>query len=469
MSQAFYTGLSGLRSGQQSIDVISDNLANVSTVGYRSSTTEFSNLFESMINTGPQNSSVDSSIGIGSRVSSISMDESRGVIQTGDRSTDLAILGDGWFGIKGANNPLYTRDGSFNFDGNGDLVTADGLYVLGTMGKNISGNNIPPYNDADGNLVTPSIVPEYDAEGKLANPSIALGDIGNQEKLRFPVSLTFPALPTTKATFEGNLSFTAEEITQDAKALADIAANILDPTNEIEIDRVALSMSSLVVAEDGSKNKLRLEFTKANPQVLPGSQWDVVATVANVNDKTVHATETGTIVFDSNGGLSSNTLTTIDNLGTSVEINLGEEYTGLISSPGSIFSSSSSSNGQESGDLIGYDINKNGEVIATFTNGMQNSIAKVAVYHFANDKGLERSGGSRFTQSHNSGEAIFFKDADNNNILGTDLINFKLEGSNVRLDVGLTELIIMQRSYDANSKTVSTADQMLQKALNMDA
>ena len=80
-----------------------------------------------------------------------------------------------------------------------------------------------------------------------------------------------------------------------------------------------------------------------------------------------------------------------------------------------------------------------------------------------------RLNGSKFQKSENSGEAFFYKDANGQNIIGADITNFKLEGSNIDLTYGLTELIILQRSYDANAKSITTADQMMQKALDMDA
>lgn len=86
-----------------------------------------------------------------------------------------------------------------------------------------------------------------------------------------------------------------------------------------------------------------------------------------------------------------------------------------------------------------------------------------------NDQGLERINGSRFRESSNSGKPTFFQDASGKNIIGTDITNFKLEGSNISMEYGLTELIILQRSYDASAKSITTADQMMQKALNMDA
>lgn len=417
MSQAFYTGINGIKAHQYGIDVISDNLANISTVGFRGYTTEFSSLFEEALVTASDFSSASSGVGIGTKLNTVAMNENKGVFQLSDRSTDLAILGDGWFGVQGEDEPLYTRDGAFSFDKNRDLVTNDGQYVLGTIGNNI--NN--------------GVLTQQLAE-------VELGAVDAQQKLQFPEDLLFPVQPTTEASFYGNL--TAGDETRV------ISSGIIDAQN--------------------NKNNLRLEFTKSVPQVLPGSQWDIVGTVENLEGTETYSTSSGVASFDDAGALISNTLTSIDNNGTDVAINLGAGYDGVIAM-GDEFSSSSSANGLEEGDLLGYDINKNGEVIATFSNGMQSAIGMVAVYHFQNDRGLERVSGSRFAESQNSGRAIFFQDENGKNITGTDMTNFKLEGSNVEMAAGLTEIIIMQRSYDANSKSITTADEMLQKALSMNA
>jgi len=99
MTQAFYTGISGIKSNASAIDVVSDNLANISTVGFRGSEYEFSSIFEERINSVA--SSGTSSIGIGSQLQATAIKGGQGVLQLTDKSTDLAILGDGWFGIQG--------------------------------------------------------------------------------------------------------------------------------------------------------------------------------------------------------------------------------------------------------------------------------------------------------------------------------------------------------------------------------
>jgi flagellar hook protein FlgE len=329
----------------------------------------------------------------------------------------LAILGDGWFGVEGYGNTFYTRDGSFNFDANRDLVTQDGYYVLGTMGGNI-----------DGETLTEPLA------------EVPLGDADSQVKLQFPKSLYFQPVASTQASISGNLSL-AENTT---------------------------TISSPLIDSNGNITNLRIQYTKSDPQVPPGVQWDAVATVEELNTGIVISTQSGIVSFDDKGALLSNTLTSVDNNGTAVSIDMGSGYSGLISinAPSS---ANSSADGIAPGDLIGYDINKNGEVLANFTNGQQSSVAKVAIFQFQNDQGLERINGSKFMESKNSGKPLFFKDENGQNIIGVDITTNKLEGSNVNYEEGLTDLIIMQRAFDANSKSITTADEMLQKALNMDA
>lgn len=232
MIQAFYTGINGIKSHQTSIDVIADNLANTSTLGFRGYTAEFSSLFEKSLST---TADINAGIGLGSRVNAITMNDSVGTLQLSERSTDMAIMGDGWFGIQGEGSPLYTRDGSFTFDRERDLVTADGYYVLGTMGKNI--NN--------------GVLSEQLAEIPLAN-------VSEQQKLRFPDKLTYPVEPTSEAKFFGNLGVT---------------------------DNIRV-ISAKAIDSQSNTNSIRLEFKKSNPQTSPGVQRDVTATAQSSGVKT---------------------------------------------------------------------------------------------------------------------------------------------------------------------------------------
>jgi len=418
LTQAFYTGLSGLKSSSTAIDVTSDNIANASTTGYRGYSTEFSSLFEDMVRTSGEFNTPDNSVGMGTRVNATSMMTGDGSLSVTDRSTDLAIYGDGWFGVKGNNDVIFTRAGDFSFDTDSNLVTSDGYHVMGTMANNIS----------DGTLI------------KSINTT-GLNDANKQVPLNFPKSLIYPPKPTTNAQFIGNIGDGEKNVT--------MGASVIDAKN--------------------NKNNLQLTYSKADTQTPPGTQWNVSATVISTDGNTVYDSQNGIISFDENGALLSNTLTKIDNNGTIVDINLGDGFNGIVTIGTSQLTASTTSNGSIGGDLIGYSIGDNAEVIATFTNGKQSSVGKIAVYHFQNEQGLERLGDNKFSISSNSGDAIFYKDANGTNVIGTDIRNFQLETSNVRMEVALTELIIFQRAYDANSKTMATADEMMKKALDMDA
>lgn len=419
MIQAFYTGITGLMAGQSAIDISADNIANVSTVGFRGNNAEFASLFEDAKGT-MVTSSNPSTIGGGVRLQASTIDLSEGSFALSERSTDMAIEGDGWFGVvnRGANE--YTRAGAFTFDQNSDLVTVDGLYVLGSMGGNI---------DFTTNTLT---VPLQE---------VPLKNVDGQEKLSFPNSLTYPPVPSTKAQYIGNLG----------------------------TDDVVVTMGADIVDPQSNKNNLKLSFTKSVPQVAPGSQWDVVATTQTLDGSTIYDTKTGKAFFDAQGGLTSSTLTTIDNNGAAVNIDLGGNFSGVTTIANIPPTSTSITDGTIGGELVGYDINRYAEVVATFSNGLQSTVGQVAIYHFNNDFGLERATGARFKQSVNSGDPKIFKDANGVNTIGANVMTYRLENSNVTLDKGLTNLIILQRSYDANSKSISTANEMMQKALNMDA
>jgi len=415
MTQAYYTGISGLKSSSDSIDVVSNNIANVNTTGFRSYDAEFASLFETSM---AETNAMDDDIGKGVRIQSTSMNTEQGSIVLTDKNTDLAIQGEGWFAVQGNNDPMYTRDGAFVFDVNDDLVTTDGMYVLGTVGNNIG----------DGDILTEKL------------DKVELTSVSTQEKLRFPKTLTYPAKPTTEAKFMANLGSGYDPVT--------IGARVIDPQD--------------------NENHLKLEFRKREKQVSPGSQYDVVATIQSPDGKEIYNSVSGEATFDSAGALVSTTLTTIDNNGVDVAIDLGSGFDGIVAiDTHEVVPGSSIANGTVGGDLVGYSINKDAEVIATFTNGEQSSVGKIAVYHFQNDQGLERISGTRFQESSNSGKAIFYTDSNGKIVNGTNITNFALENSNVELTNGLTELIILQRSFDANSKSITTADQMIQKALDM--
>ena len=257
--------------------------------------------------------------------------------------------------------------------------------------------------------------------------------------MEFPSQLAYPVQPTTQTNFFGNLGITDETRT--------ISADVISANNEI--------------------NRLKLTFTKSATQPTDGVAWDVTATVTSNDGSTVYDTQTGQAIFGASGALESFTVPSVDNDGTLVSMNLGTGFSGVIAIDGVGISGSSTSDGVSAGTLTKYGINSDGTIIADFSNGQQSAIGRVAVYHFQNDQGLNREGGTYYTQSSDSGKPLFWTDANGNAVAGASVRSNYLEGSNVDVTVGLTDMIVTQRAYQSNAKTVTTVDEMIQKALAM--
>ena len=338
----------------------------------------------------------------------------------------------------------YSRDGSFSFDtyqkNEGDvnssaarLVTADGMFVRGTMLSNFAYNSAFDYGDTASNATPGAYV--------ISNPTseAELSTAGEQGILEFPTRIAYPVVPTTETSFFGNLGVENTSRT--------ISADVVSAANEV--------------------NRLKLSFSMSATQPSEGVAWDVVATVTSNDGSITYDTKNGQAIFGQSGALSSFDITSMNNDGTEVSVDLGTGYSGVISIDGVGTSGSSRSDGVSGGTLTKYGINLNGVIVADFSNGRQSAIGRVAVFHFQNDQGLNREGGTYFQESSDSGEPIFWTDENGNAINGALVRSGNLEASNVRVDVGLTDMIIMQRAYQANSKTITTVDEMIQKALSM--
>ncbi|KIM09863.1 MAG: flagellar hook-basal body protein [Sulfurovum sp. FS06-10] len=282
---------------------------------------------------------------------------------------------------------------------------------------------------------------------------------------------------------------------------------------EQEIANVA-HYTTGIIGPDGDKDIIDMTFTKHIPQPTSGSEWDAnvkilsfyenytvqqydptqtydpalydvnvaYSTVKKIYDPALYYvntsnnkvyeivdTQTGVVTFGGAGQLLTNTIPALSNGGTPLTLNLGEpnSYTGLISSTTLEKSNVATSDGYVEGFLSAYGMDGYGNVIAEFSNGRSSAIAKVALYHFQNDQGLTQTTSTYFTPSSNSGNPIFYANANGESFLGSKIVSTKLEGSNVSMATALTELIIMQKAFDASAKSITTSDQLIQNAINM--
>ena len=226
----------------------------------------------------------------------------------------------------------------------------------------------------------------------------------------------------------------------------------------------------------GSKHTLRTEFRKVAVDPATGSTWDMKISVPNPGeiDTLVPINEkTGSIRFNNDGSLATYNPTNVSftaNNGSApaqqVNLSLGtaNQFDGMTSFDNPSATSGISQDGYTGGDLIGIRIDQSGTLVGSFSNGRSFGLAQLGMAKFTNNAGLMTEGGSLYTQTANSGDPIIGTAAT----AGRGFIQSSaLEGSNVDLSKSLTQLIIIQRGYEANGKTITTSDEMLQTLLGL--
>jgi flagellar hook protein FlgE len=254
-----------------------------------------------------------------------------------------------------------------------------------------------------------------------------------------------------------------------------------------------------IIAGNGEKGFIDMTFTQHLPAPQVGTIWDAKVDVlqfaenydpaksydpaiylVDENAQKVYTrldSQTGSLTFDATGALVQNTLPPLSSGGATLQLHLGTPYDPALPNSGydglttfanlPTTSHAETHDGYEKGDLRGYVATDDGTIFANFSNGKSSAVAKIPIYHFINDQGLGSEGGVYFTPTSNSGNAFLFTDGSGRVLQGAKLHSFALESSNVSLNNALTEMIVMQKAFDANAKSITTSDQMIQKAINM--
>ncbi|MDD3324045.1 MAG: flagellar hook protein FlgE [Sulfurospirillaceae bacterium] len=323
---------------------------------------------------------------------------------------------------------------------------------------------------------------------ELNAATVIINSQGKYE-INLPTGSAF-ATPTTTATTQSpSLSI---NINSFSDAINNISANsrftetmqslngLIPAGNSIRISQTinaATHASSIDVYDSlGSKHTVRFEFRKIGFTTDGGTQWKMIASVeepAEINTVAPLNYLEGQITFGDDGSLSSFTpgnLTFTANNGSSpnqnINLNFGTtgNFDGMTSFDAASNTSGISQDGYPGGDLSGIRVDETGTLIGSFTNGRSFGLAQVAMAKFTNNEGLESDGGNAFIQTSNSGDPIIGQAA----VGGRGFIQASsLEMSNVDLSRSLTQLIIIQRGYQANSKTITTSDQMLNTLLQL--
>ncbi len=421
IQSAMFSGVSGLNTNSQAMSVIGNNLANTNTIGFKGSRTVFSDLLSSTV----FGSGGTAQVGRGVGLSTIDNVFSQGTFETTASDTDVAIEGDGFFIVKEPDNdtPLYTRAGAFRFNEDGYLVNPEGFRVQGKL-----------FDAATGELA-----PGDPADIQVKNTGLV------------------EAQKTSEMTFTTNLDASAPEL----------GAGAIDPADRTTYN---LQASSQVFDTLGDPHLLsvywRLEDAAAN-------QWATAYSYEDA-DGNLQTGDGPDLTFDNDGNLPD---TDGDGNPDPVIQDLPPIDWGNGSDPAQVvtlkfdctqFDSESKVIGQNqdgfgAGNLTNVAINSDGTAVASYSNGTQVNIATLVLGKFKNPNGLELAGSNLYTATTDSGSARVGLPGPE---LGKIFTN-SLEQSNVDMGQEFVKMITIQRGFEANSKIISTVDEMLGELINL--
>ena len=236
-------------------------------------------------------------------------------------------------------------------------------------------------------------------------------------------------------------------------------------TNSLTFNEASEGFTGNIIDSTGEKNSLKFTFRKVEKEE-DKTIWNLDL---EETDKEGNSTSTDNyrLEFSQTGELLNPKEITFDNNGIDTLIDLGGGFKGITSFNKSNSGFAYSEDGLIEGYLKGYDIETDGKIVATFSNNQTSALAQIPIFHFPNKQGLNSLGGTIFSLSDNSGTPTLFSDQNGNYIAGATIQNSSLETSNVDMSQAMTELIISQKAYEANSKSITTSDQFIQKAIDM--
>lgn len=421
LSSSLYSGVSGLNSNTSAMSVIGNNIANANTVGFKGATANFSDIISQSLSSG----SDLSQIGRGSQVSSISNSFTQGSLESTSSVTDLALEGDGFFIVNDGLSSYYTRAGQFSFDNDGSLVNVDGLTVQG-----------------------------WDADSS-GNPTGAIQDIN------FATASAAPNV-TTSVTLNANL---------DSRETVTGPFNLADPSGTSNFSSGVTVYDSL-----GNSHTVITYFSKTADNAW---EWNAVVDGSELTSGITEIEASGTLSFTTSGELDTETTTVSDfnftggaTLNQVISFDFGDSMstdggTGLAGSTQFGADSAVSlldQDGFTSGTLQSISVDEDGLITGFFTNGKTQPLAIVAVATFQNQEGLNKVGNNLFSETFATGQPVITLGG----VGGAGKVQSNsLEQSNVDLAEEFVKMITTQRAFQANSRTITTTDEMMAEIINM--
>jgi flagellar hook protein FlgE len=410
MIGSLFAGISGLNANATAMTVIGDNIANVNTTAYKSNRSSFANILSQSLGGGGSNE-----IGRGVQFWGIAPVWSQGSIENTFNATDMAINGKGFFMLQdAAGTRYYSRAGEFSFDREGYLVNPDGLFVQG-----------------------------YQVSAVNPDGSLTLGSITN---VNVPGESTTPPVATTELSVDINL---------------DAGAAIND------------TYSSTITVYDSLGNAIPLTFTFTK---TAANAWSAAVTApsnfVNPADITI---SNNSFTFDGNGNLNNGTdpvITLANSLAGAANLVVNWDLfndSGATNGDLTQYASSSTTtfqtqNGYASGNLRGVSVDEYGVVTGIYSNGQLTPLYQVALADFPSYAGLTKLGRNLYAESRASGQAM--PGVAQSGSLGS-ISPSAIEMSNVDLAQEFVKMITTQRAFQANSRVITTSDEILSELINI--
>ena len=423
---SFNTALSGLNAATSDLNVKSNNIANVNTTGFKESRAEFADIFA--VSTFGNS---DTAIGTGVVLTNVAQQFKQGNLEFTDNALDLAVSGQGFFALapnQTSSEIIYSRAGAFNVDKDGFIVNNSGQYLRAF-----------PVN----------------TDGSVSSTSIT-----STTPMQLPNTAGIPQA-TTNVAIGTNLPSTATGLSV-----------AIDPN-----DTSTFTNSTSVTIFDslGNEHIVSLYYQKT----ATANQWNVEAYIPGEdilpisNIAPVQLGTTQTLTFDpALGGALATTSTTnmsfsiaaTDFASGAAALTTNIDFSGTTQNSGSFNVVNLTQDGFPTGRLSGLDIDDDGLVRATFTNGQANPIGKITLANFNNPQGLQQIGNTSWVETLDSGQVQAGE-------AGTGILGLiqsgALETSNVDLTAELVGLITAQRNFQANSKSIETNNAITQTIINL--
>ena len=461
MMRSLYSGVSGLQNHQTRMDVIGNNISNVNTNGFKRGRVNFQDMLSQQLSgaakpTDELGGVNPKEVGLGMTVATIDNIFNQGNLQSTGVSTDLAIQGNGFFILKDGEESFYTRNGAFGLDSNGTLVNpATGMRVQGWMADEVNGQMLVSTAATPTDLVIP--VGSKDPAKETTNVNFACNLNKNTPEIvegASPEDIYKGTWGTEQKIYDsfGNehmLSVTFTRVVGNPNQWQAVVQ--IDPDNaDFTQTRVGLGTT------DGMENTFLVNFDNM------GSLQSVTDSAGNVTNPT------GQVVIKASFGVADSNPDEEGNpYRQTLNINLGT----IGSFKDTITQSSSKSttkafyqDGYTMGYLDNFKIDASGTITGVYSNGTNRTIGQIALATFSNQQGLEKAGDNTYVESNNSGMARIGESG----IAGKgSLMAGALEMSNVDLSEQMTDMIVTQRGFQSNAKTIQTADTLLETVLSL--